>query len=352
VARGHAQIPAREAIAHDASLRFTADTWRAVHGAISLRREGEQILGWWHSHPAALWPCRNCPPERRSECRAGNAFFSAMDVAFHRTAFQCAHNVALLLSFHDDPAPRFDLFGWPAGSFARVATTSPRTPMPTASDELLDETLSLVRNDECPIDVRQQHLARLRKAHPDVGRKVDEALIAQCCAQTRAIDELAEVVGQLKQTTSKLTAAPVREGVFLGPIALADSRVLARIVSGRGEALLHVADDALLCVAGGRSRLSHRRVECGVGKCDDTTAEPGRCVVATAGCRTAPIVRHHDQNRRAYRCGPDSREHAASDGVASIATAGSRWSGWARARMRGTPPRGCDEPAAGSARRL
>ena len=35
--------------------------------------------------------------------------------AFHRTAFQCAHNVALLLSFHDDPAPRFDLFGWRRG---------------------------------------------------------------------------------------------------------------------------------------------------------------------------------------------------------------------------------------------
>ena len=110
-----AQIPAREAIADDASLRFTADTWRAVHAAISLRRAGEQILGWWHSHPAALWPCGNCPPERRSGCPSNRAFFSSMDAGFHRTAFQGAHNVALLLSFHADPAPRFDLFGWRRG---------------------------------------------------------------------------------------------------------------------------------------------------------------------------------------------------------------------------------------------
>ena len=41
-----------------------------------------------------------------------------MDVAFHRTAFQAAHNVALLLSFLDGPAPRFDLFGWRRGLVA------------------------------------------------------------------------------------------------------------------------------------------------------------------------------------------------------------------------------------------
>ena len=110
-----AQVPAREAIADDASLRFTADTWAAVHAAIRLRRADEQILGWWHSHPAALWLCRNCPPERRAGCASNRAFFSTMDCGFHRTAFQAAHHVALLLSFLDDPAPRFDLFGWRHG---------------------------------------------------------------------------------------------------------------------------------------------------------------------------------------------------------------------------------------------
>jgi hypothetical protein len=110
-----AQVPAREAIAEDASLRFTADTWKAVHAAIRLRRDDELILGWWHSHPAAVWICRNCPRERRAVCPSNRPFFSSMDVAFHRTAFQPAHHVALLLSFLDDPAPRFDLFGWRRG---------------------------------------------------------------------------------------------------------------------------------------------------------------------------------------------------------------------------------------------
>jgi hypothetical protein len=110
-----AQVPAREAIGEDASLRFTADTWKAVHAAIRLRGDEEQILGWWHSHPAALWICRNCPPQRRAVCPSNRPFFSSMDVAFHRTAFQPAHHVALLLSFLADPAPRFDLFGWRRG---------------------------------------------------------------------------------------------------------------------------------------------------------------------------------------------------------------------------------------------
>ena len=110
-----AQIPAREAIADDASLRFTPGTWQAVHAALNLRRAGEQIVGWWHSHPQSLWACRNCPPERRAVCPSDRAFFSAMDVQFHRTAFQLAHNLALLLSFLDQPAPRFDLFGWHRG---------------------------------------------------------------------------------------------------------------------------------------------------------------------------------------------------------------------------------------------
>ena len=113
-----AQVPAREAIADDASLRFTPETWKAVHGAIRLRRLNEEIVGWYHSHPVALWPCRNCEPERRARCPSNHVFFSTMDVGFHRTAFQAAHNVALLLSFHADPQPRFDLFGWRRGLVA------------------------------------------------------------------------------------------------------------------------------------------------------------------------------------------------------------------------------------------
>jgi proteasome lid subunit RPN8/RPN11 len=118
IAEVTAQVPAREALADEVSLRFTPATWQAVRAAIALRRAGERPLGWYHSHPKKIWACHGCPPERRARCPSNAAIFSAMDVQFHRTAFQGAVNVALLLSFHDDPAPRFDLFGWKQGLIA------------------------------------------------------------------------------------------------------------------------------------------------------------------------------------------------------------------------------------------
>jgi proteasome lid subunit RPN8/RPN11 len=113
-----AQIPAKHALAEEASLRFTAETWAAVQAAIALRGGREQIVGWHHSHPAHLWPCRNCPAERRRVCQANTPFFSIMDCAVHRTAFQSAFNVALLLSFQESSEPLIDLFGWREGMVA------------------------------------------------------------------------------------------------------------------------------------------------------------------------------------------------------------------------------------------
>lgn len=113
-----AQVPASEAVADDASLRFTPRTWQAVDAAIRLRRARERIVGWWHSHPRKVWPCHACTAEQRARCPSNRSFFSGMDAAFHRAAFQAPVNVALLLSFHEDPAPRHDLFGWRQGLVA------------------------------------------------------------------------------------------------------------------------------------------------------------------------------------------------------------------------------------------
>lgn len=118
IAEVTAQVPATETVAEDTSLRFTPRTWQAVSAAVRLRGAGERILGWWHTHPRALWACHACPPERRAHCAANRPFFSPMDVALHRTAFQGAGNVALLLSFQEDPTPRHDLFGWRQGLMA------------------------------------------------------------------------------------------------------------------------------------------------------------------------------------------------------------------------------------------
>jgi proteasome lid subunit RPN8/RPN11 len=113
-----AQVPAREAVAEEVSLRFTPQTWQAVHAALRLRRASERIVGWWHSHPRKVWPCHGCAPERRARCPSNRPFFSGMDVTFHRTAFPGPVNLALLLSFQADPAPRHDLFGWRQGLIA------------------------------------------------------------------------------------------------------------------------------------------------------------------------------------------------------------------------------------------
>ncbi|MCC6472404.1 MAG: Mov34/MPN/PAD-1 family protein [Burkholderiales bacterium] len=113
-----AQVPASEALAEDASLRFTPRTWQAVEAALRLRRAHERIVGWWHSHPRRVWPCHACTPQQRARCPSNRPFFSGMDAGFHRTAFQGPANVALLLSFQEDPAPRRDLFGWRQGMVA------------------------------------------------------------------------------------------------------------------------------------------------------------------------------------------------------------------------------------------
>jgi proteasome lid subunit RPN8/RPN11 len=109
-----AQVPAREAVADEASFTFTGSTWAAVSAALALRGAGERIVGWHHSHPRSVWPCAGCecPPERRPTCPSRHPFFSPKDVHLHRTVFQSAFNVALVVSFQADPRPRLDLFGW------------------------------------------------------------------------------------------------------------------------------------------------------------------------------------------------------------------------------------------------
>jgi proteasome lid subunit RPN8/RPN11 len=109
------QLPAHHAVAEADSLAFTAQTWVEVSAALRLRGDGARAVGWYHSHPRVLWPCRQCPPERSRRCPAAASFFSGDDCRVHRALFPAAYAVALLLSYQGDPAPRFDLFGWRHG---------------------------------------------------------------------------------------------------------------------------------------------------------------------------------------------------------------------------------------------
>lgn len=110
-----AQIPARHTVATGASLRFPPQSWVEADTAIALRNKGERLTGWHHCHPAQLWPCRNCPSQRRAKCPASRPFFSENDCAVHRSVFPAAFNVALLLSFLDRDEPSIDLYGWREG---------------------------------------------------------------------------------------------------------------------------------------------------------------------------------------------------------------------------------------------
>ena len=108
-----AQIPARHTEATATKLTFTSDTWTEVRAALALRRRGEIMLGWWHSHPSRHW-CRNCPPDRQAVCSLARGFFSEDDEALHRAVFAGSHSIALVVNDGVDDQT-FSMFGWRRG---------------------------------------------------------------------------------------------------------------------------------------------------------------------------------------------------------------------------------------------
>jgi hypothetical protein len=108
-----AQIPARHTVGRTEKLTFTSDTWTDVRHAVELRKQGELLLGWWHSHPAFKW-CAECPIERQRVCRFGQGFLSADDKALHRSVFPGAFTQALVVTRSVDGIGA-RLFGWRNG---------------------------------------------------------------------------------------------------------------------------------------------------------------------------------------------------------------------------------------------
>jgi proteasome lid subunit RPN8/RPN11 len=113
-ARVTAQLPARHVEATAGSLTFTSETWTEVRAALELRKKGEMMLGWWHSHPAREL-CKECPVERQENCRLAKDFFSAHDHALHRAVFPRAFSVGLVVNDVAYSDPTFSLFGWNQG---------------------------------------------------------------------------------------------------------------------------------------------------------------------------------------------------------------------------------------------
>ncbi|MCL4180051.1 MAG: Mov34/MPN/PAD-1 family protein [Verrucomicrobia bacterium] len=110
----NALIPARHALSETAQLTFTAETWAAAAAALELRRSREQMVGWFHSHPARYWCGAKCPAEARRQCPLNTSFFSQEDCALQRTVFPRAFCVALLVT-NAYAGLRYALFGWRGG---------------------------------------------------------------------------------------------------------------------------------------------------------------------------------------------------------------------------------------------
>jgi proteasome lid subunit RPN8/RPN11 len=115
-----AQIPAPHTQSKTTALTFTAETWTAVQAALDLRKSGEMMVGWWHSHPSFAFCNSECSAERRKVCALQKPFLSNDDVVLHRTVFPKGYHVALLAN-NADAGLEFALFGWSGGTVLRRA---------------------------------------------------------------------------------------------------------------------------------------------------------------------------------------------------------------------------------------
>jgi hypothetical protein len=89
-----------------------------VQAAIDLRRAGEAMVGWWHSHSYMKETCKDCEKRKEQTCKAGAAFMSGEDCLLHRTVFPRAHSVALVISDSPCSGVSWALFGWKRGVVA------------------------------------------------------------------------------------------------------------------------------------------------------------------------------------------------------------------------------------------
>lgn len=130
-----------------------------------------------------------------------------------------------------------------------------------------------------------------------VEQEKTTALVARCAELEAAIGQLNGVIDELKALLDQLTSAPIKEGRFLGRVALADGRLLARINCATHEALVPVCGDVALddLTVGDRVHLTAES-NAVIGKASVEEAEAGDCAVAQ---RWLPdrrlVVRHHDQ---------------------------------------------------------
>ncbi len=116
-ARITAAVPAIDAVSSETDLRFTPAAWATVRAAVDLRRQGELILSWYHSHPVragAFGKCATCPPEKQRLCEVATALFSPQDRLLHKAIFPRAFSIGLVANDLSQEVV-FSIFGWRGG---------------------------------------------------------------------------------------------------------------------------------------------------------------------------------------------------------------------------------------------
>lgn len=84
-------LPAQDTHGQGASLRFTHDTWSALHRQVEELHPDEKLIGWQHTHPGL------------------GVFFSGYDRFIHRNFFAEPSHIALVV---DPIQQELEFFQW------------------------------------------------------------------------------------------------------------------------------------------------------------------------------------------------------------------------------------------------
>lgn len=92
-------IPALEADGARSRVTFTHEAWSAIHSTLDRDHPGEEILGWYHSHPGF------------------GIFLSEHDLFIHRNFFGRPEQIAIVVDPHSGSE---GLFVWQAGEVVKA----------------------------------------------------------------------------------------------------------------------------------------------------------------------------------------------------------------------------------------
>ena len=113
-------IPALEADGARSRVTFTHEAWSTIHSTLDRSYPGEEILGWYHSHPGF------------------GIFLSEHDLFIHRNFFGRAEQVAIVVDPH---AGSEGLFVWRDGEVVKAGEEPTLRPgeLPEAMERILEE---------------------------------------------------------------------------------------------------------------------------------------------------------------------------------------------------------------------